>query len=125
MGTLRILIVEDDPDSNEVLRLLLEAANYEVRTAFSARAAIELATEHAPDLAFIDIGLPELDGFALLAVLRAQRELRQTKFVAITGYDLRMLPSSPTGGFDHYLLKPVGPEAILGAVSALFPAPDR
>jgi len=122
MPALGILIVEDDPDSNEALRLMLEAVNYEVRAALSARVAIELATAHPPDLAFIDIGLPGLDGFELLTLLRSRRELMDTKFVAMTGYDFRLLPSAQVAGFDHYMLKPFGADAILNAVSTLFPA---
>lgn len=120
MAVARVLIVEDDPDSNEALRLLLEEAGYDVRVAFSAQEAAAAAAEHVPDVALIDIGLPGLDGIDLLIALRSVQKLRRCRYIALTGYAALGLPErAREAGFDRFLLKPVGSETVLRTVTAL------
>jgi CheY-like chemotaxis protein len=111
----RVLIVDDNHDSAELLSLALERQGHETRIAYDPRRAIPLALEFRPNLAFLDIGLPGMDGHELLAVLRAAPELQGCKFVAVTGYDeLTSVPGSR--GFDGHLLKPIDLNAIANLV---------
>jgi CheY-like chemotaxis protein len=101
-----VLIVDDNHDSAELIALLLNREGHETRVAHDARDAIPLALEFRPNIAFLDIGLPGMDGFQLLGALRAKPELLDCKFVAVTGYE--ELGPSPAGeGFDAHLVKPV------------------
>lgn len=120
MAKARVLIVEDDVDSNEALRLLLVTEGYEVYAAFNAQQAVALAAEHVPNLAFIDIGLPVLSGIDLLRALRAMNRLQQCRYVALTGYDASSLAEEArVAGFERLLLKPVGSETVLRTAIAL------
>lgn len=120
MAKARVLIVEDDVDSNEALRLLLVTEDYEVYAAFNAQQAVALAAEHIPNLAFIDIGLPAFSGIDLLRALRAMHHLQQCRYVALTGYDAPSLAEEArVAGFERFLLKPVASETLLRTASAL------
>ena len=117
----RVLIVDDNHDSAELLSLVLCREGHEARVAHDPREAIPLATAFRPNVAFLDIGLPGMDGFELLAVLRADPELAGCKFVAVTGYEqLREQPGS--GGFDGHLLKPVDLAAVAKLVLEIAPS---
>ncbi len=110
---LDILIVEDNPDAADSLAMLLELAGHTVRIAPTGTAAVELAETLVPDVAFVDIGLPGLDGYAVAERLRARVDWRGTLLVAVSGYgrdeDRRRALAS---GFDRHMTKPVGPEAV-------------
>ena len=112
----RILVVEDNADARELLRVVLEIGGHRVWTAADGPAAIALAIAHSPDVAFIDIGLPRLDGYEVARRLRA-RLGRSIRLVALTGYgqpeDRRRAGEV---GFDEYLVKPVIPEDLSRAL---------
>ncbi|MEO8903220.1 MAG: response regulator [Polyangiaceae bacterium] len=114
----RVLIVDDNHDSAELLALVLEREGHETRVAYDPQQAIPLALEFRPTLAFLDIGLPGMDGHELLAVLRAAPELEECKFVAVTGYD-DVTCAPGTGGFDGHLLKPIDLTAVADLVLEL------
>ena len=111
----RVLIVDDNHDSAELLSLVLERQGHETRVAYDPQQAIPLALQFRPNLAFLDIGLPGMDGHELLGVLRAAPELEGCKFVAVTGYDdVRCAPGAR--GFDGHLLKPIDLTAVTNLV---------
>ena len=112
-----ILVAEDNPDSREMLKALLEAAGHQVRVANDGPQAVEAARLHRPDLALIDLGLPGFDGYEVAR--RIRRDLgRNIRLVAITGYgqaeDRRMTAEA---GFDMHLVKPVSPEQLDQAIA--------
>jgi CheY-like chemotaxis protein len=112
---LRILIVDDNHDSADLLALVLERQGHETRVAYDPQQAIPVALEFLPNLAFLDIGLPGMDGHELLSVLRNAPELEGCKFVAVTGYDdVQITPGSR--GFDGHLVKPVDLKAVTDLV---------
>ena len=110
---LRIMLVEDNPDAAESFTLLLELGGHEVRAADEAREALRLVEDFVPDLAFVDVGLPGIDGYELATRLRAHPSCQSSVLVALTGYgrdeDKRRASEA---GFDHHMTKPVDFEAV-------------
>jgi len=114
----RVLVVDDSTDSAELLGLLLEQAGHQVRLAATGSAAISAAPEFQPDVALVDISLPDTDGYALVRALRAQQELARCRFVAVTGHDgQEAVARSLAAGFDQHLVKPLDLAAVLAAVN--------
>ncbi len=104
----RVLVVEDNVDAAETLRVLLEMNGHEVDVAHDGMEGLAHAHAFRPDLVLCDLGLPELDGYAVARALRADPELGSATLVAVSGYALpddqrRALES----GFDLHLAKPV------------------
>ena len=108
----RILIAEDSEDAAEMLSLMLGIKGHEVRVAPDGEQAVALATTFEPQIAFIDIGMPRMDGFEVARRLR-ERLGRRVLLVALTGWgqdeDRRR---SHEAGFDHHLTKPPEPEVL-------------
>ena len=113
-----MLIVDDNHDSAELIALVLGREGHETRVAYHPHEAIPLAVQFRPNIAFLDIGLPGMDGFQLLRALRDKPELAHCKFVAVTGY--QVLAEEPeVGGFDAHLVKPVDLSALSAIVMDL------
>lgn len=107
-----VLLIEDNDDAREALRLGLEMAGHRVRVASDGASGIERALEARPDVAVIDVGLPGLDGYQVAQALR-QKLGRGLLLVALTGYgqsdDRRRALEA---GFDVHLTKPAGVEEL-------------
>jgi len=114
----RVLIVDDNHDSAELLAVLLGREGHETRVAHDGQEAIAVAAQFYPNIAFLDIGLPGMDGFQLLNILRLQPELADCKFVAVTGYE-ELCPGSGAHGFVAHLVKPVNLDAVVRLVAEL------
>ena len=114
----RVLIVDDSADSAELLSLLLAREGHDTRVAHDPQEAIPLAVQFRPNVAFLDIGLPGMDGFELLGVLRAAPELASCKFVAVTGYE-ELRGGAEAQRFDAHLVKPVDLDTVLSLVLSL------
>jgi len=109
----RVLIVEDDPDSLESLRLQMELWGTEVSTARNAEEALAVAERVRPQIVLCDIGLPGMDGFRLVAPLRETLKGAPVVFAAVTGYasgddQQRALDA----GFDSFFVKPLNPGSL-------------
>lgn len=117
-----VLIVEDDADSREMLGELITAFGHRPVPAANAAEALARVRDHRPDLALIDIGLPEIDGCELARLLRlamVETPGLNTRLVALTGYsDGAMRDSAGAAGFDAYVVKPIMPEALEALLSA-------
>ena len=104
---LKVLVVDDNVDAAQMLGTLLEMNGYEVAIAYDGRSALASAVQAPPDVALLDIGLPDLDGHELARRLRAIPETTQAVLVALTGYgqeeDRR---NAYKAGFDHHMAKP-------------------
>ncbi len=110
---LRILVVEDNVDAAESFVLLLQLQGHEIRAAHTGPAALEVAASFVPDVAFIDLGLPDLDGYEVARRLRALPAFRPAVLVALSGYGQEEHKRrAQAAGFDHHLTKPVDPSAI-------------
>jgi len=104
----RVLLIEDDSDAREMLRLMLEIAGHTVYDAADGPRGLELLEAEHPDVAIIDIGLPGLNGYQVAQRIRECPDGRAVVLVALTGYGR---PSdyqhSTEAGFDYHLVKPV------------------
>jgi len=115
-----ILLVEDNPDARETLRLLLELDGHRVSAVDSGERAVELALQQPFTVALIDIGLPDLDGYQVARRIRARPGRPRMTLVALTGYgqpeDVRRALDA---GFDAHVVKPVDPDALTKTLSEL------
>lgn len=112
-SSVRVLIVDDNIDAAESLALLLETSGHIVATAHSGFAALEAINVHRPQVVFLDIGLPELDGYEIAKRVRSAPATRNIFLVAMTGYGQQTdRDRSHAAGFDRHLVKPAAFEDI-------------
>ncbi|HET9626374.1 MAG TPA: chemotaxis protein CheB [Kofleriaceae bacterium] len=103
----RIVLVDDQADSREMLRMLLESRDHVVIDVEDGPTAIEVISRERPDVAFIDIGLPEMNGYEIAQRLRSQPGLEDVMLVALTGYGAPSdVSAAHAAGFDEHLIKP-------------------
>ncbi|MES2900570.1 MAG: ATP-binding protein [Pseudomonadota bacterium] len=122
--TLDILIVDDNEDAACTLADYLGAHGHAVHYVTSAGAALTQAANAPPRVLVLDIGLPDMDGYALARRLRAAPATRHCVYIALTGYggaDAR--ERSREAGFDYHLTKPVSGPELLALFDKLAPAP--
>jgi len=104
----RILVVDDNRDAAQALRLLLEGDGHEVRVASDGPGGLALAKEYRPDVALLDIGLPNMNGYELAQRMREEPSLEGTLLIAVTGYgQMHDRARASASGFHHHLVKPV------------------
>ena len=132
---LRILVVEDNRDLADSLRLFLEFSGHEVAVAYSGHDGEQTAEQHQPDVVLCDIGLPGLDGYGVARKLRDNPTTAKARLIAVTAYgqdeDRRR---SHEAGFEQHLVKPVDPDtlqrvlngsAVLNRQSGFMPGPSH
>lgn len=126
-GARRILLVEDNEDTGELLASWLEAQGHHVRWAKNGLDAVEQALADPPDLSFVDLGLPGINGFEVARRLRADPATRDVPLIALTGYgSAQHREESERAGFDHHLVKPATPAQLLALIEdPLAPTPAR
>lgn len=120
VASLRILVVDDNIDAAEMLKMLLETMGHEVVVEHGPHRALERAKLDTPQVCLLDIGLPEMDGNELARRLRAQPENRDAVLVAVTGYGQESdRVNALSSGFDHHFVKPVDTAKLLTILSAI------
>jgi signal transduction histidine kinase/CheY-like chemotaxis protein len=103
----RVLLVDDNEDAALSTAVLLEHMGYEVRVAHTAAAALKVFRQYAPDVAILDIGLPDMDGYGLARTMRQGQGGPQVRLVALTGYGQKGdIERAAKAGFDLHLTKP-------------------
>ncbi|HEY2464386.1 MAG TPA: response regulator [Steroidobacteraceae bacterium] len=117
----RVLVADDNRDAAETMSMLLKLSGHEVYLAHSGSEAFEVAKRERPDIAVLDIGMPDLNGYELAKRIRNQAWGAGMKLIAVTGWgqseDIRRALGA---GFNHHLTKPVDPSEL----EALFAARD-
>jgi CheY-like chemotaxis protein len=109
----QILVVEDNRDLAKGMSLFLTGEGFAVETVHDGKEALRVCRERPPDVIFLDIGLPGMDGFQVADAMRGDPGLKDVKIVAISGYDEDMFPErGKSASFDHHLVKPVGFDTI-------------
>ena len=118
MGTKKILVVDDDPKTVELVRLYLEREGYGVVTAYDGPAALQVFREEQPHLVVLDLMLPGIDGVEVCRILRAESEVPIIMLTART-QDRDKMTGLDTGA-DDYVTKPFSPGELAARVRALF-----
>jgi two-component system CheB/CheR fusion protein len=112
---LRVLVVDDSRDAAESLAMLVGLAGHDVLTAYDGESAVLAGEGYQPDVVFLDIGMPGLDGFATAQKIREQSWGRDILVYALTGYGqhgLQSRISRPDASFDRRFVKPIDPEVL-------------
>lgn len=116
-----ILVADDSLASRELLREVLEAAGYRVLEAANGIEALEMIRRSEPDLAFLDIRMPGMDGIGVVRELRKDIRFEALPVIAVTAYAMpgdreRVVEA----GFDSYITKPIDVDDLQKQVQALF-----
>ncbi|MET0986833.1 MAG: ATP-binding protein [Steroidobacteraceae bacterium] len=112
-GGRRILVVDDSADAAASLMALLETDGHEVRTACDGAQAIEQTCEFCPEVIFMDLGMPRIDGVEATRRIRALPEGRNVRIIALTGWGQETdRQRTRSAGMDYHLVKPVSPETL-------------
>jgi two-component system cell cycle response regulator len=115
-----VLVAEDNAVNRELIRELLELRGYTVLEACDGQEALDIIERAQPDLLLLDIGMPVLDGFAVVRRIRETPRIARLPIVAVTAYAMqgdreRILDS----GFDGYLSKPINPSSLTEELNRL------
>jgi PAS domain S-box-containing protein len=115
---LRLLVVDDNQDAANSMTLLMKSMGHEVRTAFDGPAGLAIAQEFKPEAAFLDIGMPVMNGYEMARALRSAPD--RCTLVAVTGWDHDAARrQARDAGFDHHLVKPVAESALIGLLATV------
>lgn len=118
----RILVIEDNAANLELVRYLLSYSGHTVLEARDGAQGVETALRERPDLIVCDLQMPLLDGYQVLARLRADAATAAIVVVAVTAFSM---PNDRqkviTAGFDGYLSKPIEPERFVVQIEAFLP----
>lgn len=126
----RVLIVDDDADSADLLVQLLQMRGHRVLSVDTGSRALAIASDFKPEVAILDVGLPDMSGYDLAPLLRKCEGLSNCRLIAVTGYSGdAVLERSKLAGFDMHLVKPVDIEilarSVLGDLTNEELAPER
>lgn len=122
-NVLRILVVDDNASSTDAMAMLMETLGHTVRTAYSGPEALEVAEEFIPEIVFLDIGLPMMDGYEVAKQLRV-RFGSEISVIALTGYARQHGRHRPDPvDFDQYILKPVSLDKLMSLLAVSTKAP--
>ena len=117
----RILVVDDNVDAADSLGVLLGIWGHDVKIAHDGAAALAVARAFDPELVFLDIGLPDMNGYEVARRLRHEAGLASAKTIALSGYGAeRDRLRSKEAGFDLHLVKPVDPQSLSGVIASVF-----
>jgi PAS domain S-box-containing protein len=120
LAGLRLLVVDDQADARDLLRVVLQSQGAEVTTVDSAGAALHILSSEPVDVLIADIGMPEQDGYSLIQAVRAldSPRTRQTPAIAVTAYASgRERAKALDAGYGWHLAKPVDPYQLIAVVS--------
>jgi CheY-like chemotaxis protein len=111
-GALRVLIVDDNIDSAEMLQILLGSMGHDAQVAHDGGSALDLVATQRPHVVLLDIGLPDMDGYEVARQMRA-RQSGPLRLIALTGWSQdEARQKALDAGFDHHLTKPTEPDAL-------------
>ena len=118
----RILVVEDQPDSRQIIRDMLAGTDYEITEAENGAEALAAIGKQRPDLILMDIQLPIMDGYTAMNQIKADPALRSIPIIAVTSYALASEEKKArAAGCDDYVTKPFSPRQLLGKIRQYLP----
>lgn len=119
----RLLVIEDNRDVREMMFLMLSEHGFTVHVAEDGRSGLAAARALMPDVALVDIDLPDMSGYELAATLRTGAATAALKLIAVTGYGQAMDRETAFGaGFDRHLTKPVPIEELVASINDVLEA---
>jgi CheY-like chemotaxis protein len=119
---LKILVVDDEVDTRELIAFILEQAGAKVTTAVSAMEALQVIAQTKFDVLVSDIGMPDMDGYMLIRQIRAMQSERnsQIRAIALTAYAGEIdQQQALAAGFQHHIAKPVDPDQLVQVITNL------
>jgi CheY-like chemotaxis protein len=120
----KILVVDDNKASRELMRAVLKAPCWQVFEASQGQEALDIVTREGPDLVLLDIEMPVLDGYAVLRVLRENPRFASLRVVAVTANAMHGTQESIlSAGFDGYITKPIKASALRKLVAEFLGSP--
>jgi len=103
-----VIIIEDNPNSAKLAGKLLRNADFDVHLAEDGETGFEIATESSPDIVLVDLGLPDLDGQTVVALLRQEEGMQQVPLIAFTAYPIdTAIEMARAYGCDGVITKPI------------------
>ena len=122
----KLLVIDDDRDVADSLAMLMESFDAEVRIAYDGASGVRAVADFRPKIVFIDIRMPEMDGYETARRIRAKLSDRAPMLVALTGLSANGDPGKGVeSGFDFALAKPVSAAAIQKILRSASSAPTR
>jgi signal transduction histidine kinase/ActR/RegA family two-component response regulator len=116
----RIVVVDDLADAADSLAIMLQTMGHDTRTAYDGVEAVQAVAAFKPDIVFLDIGLPKMNGYDAASSIRAQSNGKHVVLVAVTGWGQEQDRRRPADvGFDHHLTKPADPQMVESLISSL------
>jgi DNA-binding response OmpR family regulator len=121
----KVLLVDDDVEFCEATKLLLESKGYEVVLAYDGKEGLEQVRAEGPDLVILDVMMPEMNGYDVCVVLKADPELKKLPVILLTAVDRDLFKTTYTRAMglmteaDDYIAKPVEPEELVKRVHDL------
>ncbi len=110
-GPLRVLVVDDNRDAADSLKMLIERLDCDVQTAYGGAEALRMADDFRPDVIVLDIGLPDVNGFSLARQLRQNSAHQKAVLIAVSGYQ-HQEKACEEAGINLYFLKPMDPSML-------------
>ncbi len=119
-GLMRVLIVDDEPDIRQVLRMVLEKNGCEVSEEKGAKRIVNAARKFEPDIILLDVMMPGVDGFTAVEALQADKRTSDIPIAMLTALsDMDSIQRAIDGGATGYLTKPFSVEMLFGQVEAI------
>jgi adenylate cyclase len=113
MSQATVLIVDDEPFNVDVLQQELEELNYQILTAANGQEALDKIKRHQPDLILLDLMMPVLDGFGVLAEIKGDNSLRDIPVIIVSAADdSKSIVKGIKQGADDYITKPIDPDHL-------------
>ena len=118
LSPLRIMIVDDNRDAADLVAEFLVMCGHEAVPVYGGAEALLTADSFVPDVVFLDLGMPDVNGLAVASTLRQAPRFRHIKMIALTAWsDDATRTQAKAVGFDHHLVKPADLDDILGLLS--------
>ena len=114
---LKVLLVDDDPDTRQVVTMMVEKSGHVVITTGSGNAALSLLNREKVDVIVLDIMMPEMDGLSILETIRTTSDAPILMLTAFS--DQNLIEEASSLPIHGYLIKPIKPEELAAAIAAL------
>jgi CheY-like chemotaxis protein len=117
---IKVLVADDNPESRELIREVLQSEECQVLEAADGKEALERTRLNQPDVVLLDIQMPQMDGFSVLKRLRRDPRCATVPVAAITAYAMRGdRERALAAGFDEYITKPIHPASLRASIGRL------